>query len=90
MLAAPGEGTLKDLMEFGDTGCADHEQSPPHQRTHAAEHYAKLINRNGAGPKSPSTVFVAAHLRATDLVKVRSRKLANTTITPSIRMYHWG
>jgi hypothetical protein len=34
-------------MEFGDTGCADHEQSPPHQRTHAAEHYAKLINRNG-------------------------------------------
>src|SRR5208282_1225165 len=47
MFAAPGEGTLKDLMEFGDTGCADHEQSPPHQRTHAAEHYAKLINRNG-------------------------------------------
>src|SRR4030081_416557 len=33
--------------EFGDTGCADHEQSPPHQRTHAAEHYAKLINRSG-------------------------------------------
>ena len=34
-------------MEFGDTGCADHEHSPPHQRTHAAEHYAKLIDRNG-------------------------------------------
>jgi 3-oxoacyl-[acyl-carrier protein] reductase len=33
---------------------------------------------------------VAAHLRATNLVKVRSRKLANTTITPSMRMYHWG
>src|SRR5271166_3705534 len=47
MFAAPAEGTLKDFMEFGDTGCADHEQSPPHQRTHAAEHYAKLINRNG-------------------------------------------
>ena len=30
-----------------DTGCADHEQSPPYQRTDAAEHYAKLINRNG-------------------------------------------
>ena len=40
MFAAPAEGTLKDFMEFGDTGCADHEQSPPHQRTHAAEHYA--------------------------------------------------
>src|SRR5271157_5539620 len=47
MFAAPAEGTLKDFMEFGDTGCADHEQSPPHQRTHAAEHYAKLIDRNG-------------------------------------------
>src|SRR5580692_5857504 len=47
MFAAPAEGTLRDFMEFGDTGCADHEQSPPHQRTHAAEHYAKLINRNG-------------------------------------------
>jgi hypothetical protein len=33
-------------MEFGETGCADHEQSPPHQWTHAAEHYAKLIDRN--------------------------------------------
>ena len=30
-----------------DTGCADHEQSPPYQRTDAAEYYAKLINRNG-------------------------------------------
>src|SRR5271165_7441118 len=47
MFAAPAEGTLKDFMEFGDTGCADHEQSPPHQRTHAGEHYAKLIDRNG-------------------------------------------
>jgi hypothetical protein len=47
MFATPAECILKDLVEFGDTGCADHEQSPPHQRTHAAEHYAKLINRNG-------------------------------------------
>ena len=47
MFAAPAEGTLKDFMEFGDTGFADHEQAPPHQRTHATEHYAKLINRNG-------------------------------------------
>src|SRR5580700_10055503 len=46
MFAAPAEGTLKDFMEFGDTGFADHEQAPPHQRTHATEHYAKLINRN--------------------------------------------
>jgi hypothetical protein len=23
---------LKDLMEFGDTGCADHEQSPPRSK----------------------------------------------------------
>ena len=47
MLATPAECILKDFVEFGDTGCADHEQSPPHQRTHAAEHYAKLIDRNG-------------------------------------------
>ena len=46
MFAAPIEGILKDFMEFGETGFADHEQSPPpHQRTHAAEHYAKLIDR---------------------------------------------
>ena len=47
MFAAPIEGTLKDLMEFGQTGVAGHEQSPPHQRAHAAEHDAKLINRRG-------------------------------------------
>jgi C4-dicarboxylate-specific signal transduction histidine kinase len=47
MFATPAECILKDFVEFGDTGCADHEQSPPYQRTHAAEHYAKLINRNG-------------------------------------------
>ena len=47
MFATPAECILKDFVEFGDTGCADHEQSPPHQRTDAAEHYAKLINRNG-------------------------------------------
>ena len=47
MFTTPAECILKDFVEFGDTGCADHEQSPPHQRTHAAEHYAKLINRNG-------------------------------------------
>src|SRR5271165_5769483 len=46
MFAAPAEGTLKDFMEFAETGFADHEQSPPNQRTHAAEHYAELINRN--------------------------------------------
>ena len=46
MFAAPAEGTLKHFMEFAETGFADHEQSPPNQRTHATEHYAKLINRN--------------------------------------------
>ena len=46
MFAAPTEGILKDFTEFSDTGFADHEQSPPHQRTHAAEHYAKLMDRS--------------------------------------------
>jgi hypothetical protein len=46
MFATPAEGILKDFVEFGDTGCVDHKQPPPHQRTHAEEHYAKLINRN--------------------------------------------
>jgi hypothetical protein len=44
MFATPAEGILKDFVEFGDTGRAYHEKSPPHQRTHAAE---QLINRNG-------------------------------------------
>ena len=34
-------------MEFAETGFVDHEQAPPHQRTHSAAHYAKLINRKG-------------------------------------------
>jgi hypothetical protein len=42
MFTTPAERILKDFVEFGDTGCADHEQSPPYQRTDAAEHYAKL------------------------------------------------
>src|SRR5208337_3101851 len=46
LFAAPAEGTLKDFMEFAETGFADHEQSPPNQRTHATEHYAELVNRN--------------------------------------------
>ena len=45
--ATPIEGILKDFMEFGETGLADHEQSTPHQRAHAAERDAQLINRNG-------------------------------------------
>ena len=45
MFAAPREAIPKDFMEFSDTGFADHEQSPPHQRTHAAEYSAKLIDR---------------------------------------------
>ena len=47
MFAAPIESSLKDAMEFGETGFVEHEQSPPNQRTDAAEHYAKLIDRSG-------------------------------------------
>jgi hypothetical protein len=47
MFAAPIEGTLKNFVEFGDTGVARHEQTPPHQRTYAAKHDAKLVDRDG-------------------------------------------
>jgi hypothetical protein len=47
MFATPIESSLKDAMEFGETGFVGHEQSPPNQRTDAAEHYAKLIDRSG-------------------------------------------
>ena len=47
MCDAPTEGTLKDFMEFAETGFADHEQAPPHQRTHSAEKDTKLVDRNG-------------------------------------------
>jgi hypothetical protein len=43
VFAAPIEGSPKDFMEFGETGFADHEQSSPHQRTHAAEKDTKLM-----------------------------------------------
>jgi hypothetical protein len=43
---APIEGTLKDFMEFGETGFADYEHSPPHQRTHAIE-YDKVDKSQG-------------------------------------------
>ena len=29
MFTAPIEGTLKNVVEFGDTGVACHEQTPP-------------------------------------------------------------
>ena len=47
MFAAPIESSLKDAMEFGETSFVEHEQSPPNQRTDAAEHYAKLIDLSG-------------------------------------------
>ena len=47
MFAAPIEGILKDFMEFAETGFVNHEQAPPHQQTHSAELYAKLIDREG-------------------------------------------
>ena len=33
MFAAPIEGTLKNFVEFGDSGVACHEQTLPYQRT---------------------------------------------------------
>ena len=47
VVVAPSEGMLQDLMKLGEAGVAGHEQSPPHQRAHAAERDAKLINRQG-------------------------------------------
>jgi hypothetical protein len=47
MFAAPIEGTLKNFVEFGDSGVACHEQASPYQRTHATKHDAKLIDRDG-------------------------------------------
>jgi hypothetical protein len=66
MFATPAECILKDFVEFGDAGWADHEHSPPHQRTHAAEHYAKLIDRNGRYRKGLGmrTVYPSASLQS--------------------------
>jgi hypothetical protein len=47
VLIAPGKGALKDVMESGQRGFTAHEQAPPHQRAHAAEHGTKLINHRG-------------------------------------------
>ena len=47
MFAAPIEGTLKNFVEFGDSGVACHEQASPYQRTHATKHDAKLVDRDG-------------------------------------------
>ncbi len=47
MFTAPIEGTLKNFVEFGDSGVACHEQTPPYQRTHATKHDAKLVDRDG-------------------------------------------
>ena len=43
MFAAPIEGTLKNFVEFGDSGVACHEITPLHQWTHATKHDAKLV-----------------------------------------------
>jgi len=67
MFATPAERILKDFVEFGDTGCADHEQSPPHQRTHAAEHYAKLIDRNRHASSLPKPARTASNLTPRNL-----------------------
>jgi hypothetical protein len=47
MFAAPIEGTPKNFVEFGDSSVAGHEQTPPHQWTHATKHDAKLVDRDG-------------------------------------------
>jgi hypothetical protein len=49
VFAAPIEASLKDFMEFGETGFADHEQSSPNQRTHAAEKDTKLVINPDSG-----------------------------------------
>jgi hypothetical protein len=54
MFAAPIEGTLKNFVEFGDSGVACREQTPPYQRTHATKHDAKLVGRRqGLESKTP-------------------------------------
>jgi hypothetical protein len=47
VVVAPSKGALKDCMQFSQRGFTSHEQAPPHQRAHAAEHDAKLINQRG-------------------------------------------
>jgi len=46
-LQTPRNLPLSNFVEFGDSGVACHEQTPPHQRTHAAKHDAKLVDRDG-------------------------------------------
>ena len=90
VVVTPTEIMLKDLMEFGQTGVAGHEQSPPHQRAHAAEHDAKLINRKGrygrfrhAGTLPKPTGF-ASHLtfRNLPLSKMTRLRVARSAPTP--------
>jgi len=68
MFAAPAEGTLRNFMEFGDTDVACHERAPPNQRTHSAEHCAKLIHRKGRyGRFRHVGSLPKTHLTASDL-----------------------
>jgi hypothetical protein len=66
VFVAPSEGTLKDCMEFGEAGVAGEEQSPPHQRAHAAEHDAKLIV---AGDDALTSLPVAASIGKFRLIR---------------------
>ena len=84
MFAAPAEGTLKDFMEFGDTGFADHEQAPPHQRTHATEHYAKLINRNRRYGRFRHASSLPKPTRTPSNLTPRNLPLSSRTSTPNV------
>jgi hypothetical protein len=63
MFAAPIKGTLKNFVEFGESGVACHEQTPPHQPTHATKHDAKLVDRDGCreGSDTPSRLPKLSH-----------------------------
>jgi hypothetical protein len=45
MFAAPAEGTLKDFMEFAETGFADHEQSPPNVSSRDICEYGLIVQK---------------------------------------------
>ena len=86
MFAAPAEGTLKDFMEFAETGFADHEQSPPNQRTHATEHYAELINRNRRYGRFRHASSLPKPTRTPSNLTPRNLPLSSLTVIASVRI----
>jgi hypothetical protein len=45
MFAAPIKGALKNFVEFGESGVACHQQTPPYQRTHHKARREKVQTR---------------------------------------------